>query len=97
MVMTQAVITQVQAAVKHKTLLLLWWIEVEEGDGCGVQVPGKVASGVQPHTNNVWCVCGRVELVRGSNQESNPLLGCLGPPFIAQGVTTVAKQSLSYE
>jgi hypothetical protein len=37
----------------------------------------------------VWC--GRVELVR----ESNPLLGFLGPPFIAQGVTTMAKQSLS--
>jgi hypothetical protein len=26
----------------HKTLLLLWWIEVEDGDGCVVHVPGKV-------------------------------------------------------
>jgi hypothetical protein len=34
--------TQVWATARRKTLLLLWWIEVEDGDGCEVQVPGKV-------------------------------------------------------
>jgi hypothetical protein len=37
-----AIFTQVWAAVRRKTLLLLWWIEVEGGDGCEVQVPGRV-------------------------------------------------------
>jgi hypothetical protein len=60
MAMTRAVFTQVRAAVKRKTLLLLWWIEVEEGDGCEVQVPGKVVVGMPLHTYSVWWfLCGR--------------------------------------
>ena len=37
-----AIFTQVRAAVRRKTLLLLWWIEVEGGDGCEVQVLDRV-------------------------------------------------------
>jgi hypothetical protein len=88
-----AIFTQVWAAVRHKTLLLLWWIEVEDGYGCEVQIPGRVPQECH-YAHTVYGV-----LVYGSSSfamlcpESNPLLGCLGPPFIVQGVTTVAKQS----
>ena len=43
--MTRAVFTQVRAAVKRKTLLLLWWIEVEEDGGCGCKSPARLPQG----------------------------------------------------
>jgi hypothetical protein len=41
MVMTRAIFTQVRAAVKRKTLLLLWWIEWKKATGAGCKSPAR--------------------------------------------------------
>ena len=60
--------TQVRAAVRRKTLLMLWWIDGGKNGG-EHNTLGRVAS-------------------------TNPFYGCLGPPFIDKGVTTVANKPL---
>ena len=74
--------TQVRAAARRKTLLLLWWID-------GGKVVGErstlarqgLPQGSSDYTHIEVCV----------SQPSIPFYGCHGPPFIDQGVTTVAK------
>ena len=68
--MTLVVFTQVRAAVKNKTLLLLLVDWMREHDEHAALKPDKVVS---------RRAATRVQVCDGPN----PLLGCLGPPFIA--------------
>jgi hypothetical protein len=63
------IFTQVWAATRRKTLLLLWWIEVEEGDGREVQVPDKV-----PRECNCACTVYGGFGVAGCGNSESPTL-----------------------
>ena len=72
--------TQVRAAEKRKTLLLLLVYWLCESTSTRSASPGKVRRELLREA--CWC----------SKRGPNPSNYCLGRPFIAQGVTTVAKQ-----
>ena len=74
--------TQVRAAARRKTLILLWWID----GGMEVVKHSTLSEQGLPQGSSDYARMG--VWVR---QLSHPSYGCHGPPFIDQGVTTMAK------
>ena len=74
--------TRVRATARCKTLLLLWWID---GGKVVVECSTLARQGL-PQGDSGYARMGVLVI-----QPSNPFYGCHGPPFIDQGVTTIAK------